>query len=102
MDFVVGLPLTQKSYDSIWVVVERLIKSAHLIPVKSIYSVEDYARIFLDEIMCHHGIPLSIILDRGKQFISRFWRSFQKGFGTMVKLSILFHSQTNGQVERSS
>ena len=76
-DFVVGLHLTQKSYDSIWVVVDQLTKSAHFIPVKSSYSVEDYARIFLDEIVCHHGIPLSIILDRVGKFKSRFWRSFQ-------------------------
>ena len=73
MDFVVGLPQTQNSYDSIWVVVDRLIKSACFIPVKCTYSAEDYARIFLDEIVCRHGIPLSIILDQGAQFTSRFW-----------------------------
>ena len=65
MDFVVGLTRTQKSYDSIWVVVDRLTKSARFIPVKSSYSVEDYARIFLDEIVCHHDISLSIILVQG-------------------------------------
>ena len=102
MGFVVGLPQTQMLYDSIWVVVDRLTKSACFIPIKSTYSIEYYSMIFIVDIVCMHGIPLSIILDRGKQFISRFWRSFQKGFGTMVKLSILFHSQTNGQVERSS
>ena len=56
MDFVVGLPWTQKSYDSIWVVVDRLTKSARFSPIKSSYSAEDYARIFLDEIVCCHGI----------------------------------------------
>ena len=61
MDFVVGLPRTQKKNDSIWVVVDRLTKSAHFISVKSTDSVEDYARIFIDEIVCCHGIPLSII-----------------------------------------
>ena len=66
MDFVVGLPWSQKQYhDSIWVVVDRLTKSAHFIPVKSTYSVEDYARIFMDEIVCRHGIPLFTISDRG-------------------------------------
>ena len=64
MDLVVGLPRTQKSYDSIWVVVDLLTKSARFIPVKSSYSAEDYARIFLDEIVCLHGISLSIISDR--------------------------------------
>ena len=70
MDFVVGFPRTQKKYDSIWVVVDRLTKSSHFIPVKSIHSAGEYARIFIDEIACHHGIPLSIISDRGAQFTS--------------------------------
>ncbi|WP_353804830.1 hypothetical protein, partial [Acinetobacter baumannii] len=65
MDFVVGLPRTQRQNDSIWVVVDRLTKSSHFIPVKSTYMAEDYARIFKDEIVCRHGIPLSIISDRG-------------------------------------
>ena len=90
MDFVVGLPPTQKSYDSIWVVVDLLTKSARFIPIKSAYSSEDYARIFLDEIVCFHGIPLSTIPDWGAQFTSRFWRSFLKGLGTTVKLSTAF------------
>ena len=80
MDFVVGLPRTEKSYDSIWVVVDRFTKSAHFIPVKSTYSTEDYAKIFIDEIVFRHGFALPIISDRGVQFISRFWRLFQKGW----------------------
>ena len=64
MDFVVGLPRTQKSTDSIWVVLDRLNKFTRLIPVKSTYLVEDYAKIFIDEIVCLHGITLSIISDR--------------------------------------
>ena len=90
MDFVLGLPQIQ-TYDSIWVVVDRLTKFAPFIPIKCSYSAEDYARIFLDEILCRHGIPLSIISNRGAQFTSRFWRSFQKGLGTTVKLSTNFH-----------
>ena len=82
MDFVVGLLRTQKTYDSIWVVVYRLSKSARFIPVKSSYSAEDYGRIFLDEIMCHHGILFSIILDQGAQFTFRFWWLFQKELAT--------------------
>ena len=98
MDFLVGLPQTQKQCDSIWVVVDRLTKSAHFIPIKSTYSVEYYTKIFIDAIVCRHGGPLSIILDRGIQFISRFWRSFQRELGTKVKLSTAFHPQTDGQV----
>ena len=65
MDFVVGFPKNQKQYDSIWVVVDRLTKSARFISVKSTYPTEDYAKIFTDEIVCCHGIPLSIISDKG-------------------------------------
>ena len=72
IDFVVGLPWTKKQYDSISVVMDRLTKSAHFIPVKSTYSAEEFARIFIDKIVCHHGIPLSIISDRVAQFTSRF------------------------------
>ena len=61
MDFVVGLPRTQKQYESMWLVVDRLTQFSHFINVKSTYSVEDYARIFIDEIVSRHGIPLSII-----------------------------------------
>ena len=80
-------------------VVDRLSKSSRFIPIKSSYSAEDYARNFLDEIVCRHGIPLSIILDRVTQFTSIFWRSLQKGLGTTVKLSTAFHPQTDGQAE---
>ena len=90
MDFVVGLPRTKKSHDSIWVVVDRLNKSACLNLIKSTYLAEVYEGIFLDDIVCHHGILLSIILDQGAQFISKFWRSFQKGLDTTVKLSTSF------------
>ena len=72
MNFAMVLPWTQRSYDSIWLVVDRLTKSVRFIPVKSTYSTEDYARIFIDEIVCCHDIPLSVISDRGAQFTSRF------------------------------
>ena len=101
MDFVMGLPRTQKQYDSIWEVVDRLTKSAHFILVKSTYLLEHYARIFKDEILCRHGIPLSIIPDLGAQLTSRFLRSFQEGLGTEVNLSTAFHPQTDGQAERT-
>ena len=98
-DFVVGLPQNQKQYDSIWVIVDKLTKLTHFILVMSTYSVKDYARIFIDEIVCRHGIPLSIISDRGTQFTSRFLRFFQKGLVTKVKWSTAFHTQTDCQAE---
>ena len=93
MDFVVGFPWTEKQHDSICVVVDRLNKSAHFIPVMSTFSAKDYARIFIDDIVCRHGIPSSIISDRGARFTSRFWRSSEKGLGTKVTLSTAFHPQ---------
>ena len=101
MDFVMGLFRTQRQYYSIWVVVDKLTKSAYFIPIKSIYSAEYYARTFIDDIVCRHGILLSNISDWAAQFTSRFWRSFQKGLDTKVNLSTAFHPQTNGQAERT-
>ena len=75
MDFVVGLSRTRRQHDSIWVIVYILTNSTHFIPVKSTYRAEDYARLYIDEIVRWHGILLSIISDRGAQFTSHFCRS---------------------------
>ena len=80
---------------------DRFTKSAHFIPVKSTYRVEDYAKLYIDEIVIWHGIPLFIISDRRAQVASHFWRSFHKSLGTLVKLSTAFHPQTDGQAERT-
>ncbi|WMV13559.1 hypothetical protein MTR67_006944, partial [Solanum verrucosum] len=76
MDFVVGLPRTRRQHDSIWVIVDRLTKSTHFLPVKVSYSVEYYAKLYIKEIVKFHVAPLSIISDRGAQFTSHFLRSF--------------------------
>ena len=99
MDFMVGFLRTRRQHDSIWVIVDRLTKSAHFIPVKSTYIAENYVRHYIDEIVRWHGIPLSIISDRGAHFTSHFWRSFKKNIGSQVKLSTSFHPQTDGQAE---
>ena len=65
MDFVVGLPKTTKGFDSIWIIVDRLTKSAHFLPVETTYSVAQYAQIYIDKIMSLHGVPVSIVSDRG-------------------------------------
>ena len=101
MDFVVGLPLTVGKHDSVWVVVDRLTKSAHFIPVRTTYTSERLARIFIEQIVRLHGAPVSIISDRGAQFTAQFWRSFQRELGTRVDLSTAFHPQTDGQSERT-
>ncbi|XP_019242014.1 PREDICTED: uncharacterized protein LOC109222058, partial [Nicotiana attenuata] len=78
MDFVTGLPRTLKGYDSVWVIVDRLTKSTHFLPVKTTYGGVRYAQIFMNEIVRLHGVPVSIISDRGSQFTSRFWKCFQE------------------------
>jgi len=91
MDFVVGLPRTSKGYDSIWVIVERLTKSAHFIPVDTKYTAKKYDEIYFDRIMTLHGVPLTIILDRGSVFVSRFWEKLQECLGTHLLRSSAYH-----------
>ncbi|KAH0655152.1 hypothetical protein KY285_030034 [Solanum tuberosum] len=101
MDFITGLPRTRRQHDSIWVIVDRVTKSSHFLAVKTTDSAEDYAKLYINEIVRLHGVPLSIISDRGPQFTSHFWKSFQKGLGTQVNLSTTFHPQTDGQAEHT-
>ena len=72
MDFIVGLPKTSKGYDSIWVIVDRLTKSTHFLPMKTIYRAQHYAELYISRIMSLHGVPRTIISDSGAQFIARF------------------------------
>ncbi|GKA08656.1 putative reverse transcriptase domain-containing protein [Tanacetum coccineum] len=87
MDFVSGLPRTPSGYDSIWVIVDRLTKSAHFLPMKKTDSIEKLAQLYLKEIVCRHGVPVSVISDRDSLFTSRFWVSLQKALGTQLDLS---------------
>jgi hypothetical protein len=73
MDFIVGLPHTRAGYDSIWVVVDRLTKVAHFIPVKTTYTGATLADLYMSRIVCLHGVPKKIVSDRGTQFTSHFW-----------------------------
>ena len=101
MDFVTGLPKTNKQHDSAWIVIDRLTKSAHFLPVKTSYTADQYADIYIQEIVRLHGIPKTIVSDRGSVFTSRFWRSLQQAMGTKLSLSTAFHPQTDGQSERT-
>ena len=101
MDLITRLPHTRRQHDSIWVIVDRMTKSSRFFAVKTTYLAEDYAKIYLTEIVTIHGVPLYIILDRGHQLTSHFWKSFQKGLGTQVNLSTTFHPQTDGYAERT-
>ena len=100
MDFVTGLPRTKKGHDAIWVIVDRLTKSAHFLPVSMTYSVEVLGKLYVDEIVKLHGVPVSIVSDRDARFTSKFWSSFQKALGTTLDMSTAFHPQTDGQTER--
>ncbi|GJU55810.1 DNA/RNA polymerases superfamily protein [Tanacetum coccineum] len=84
MDFVTGLPTTQKRHDAIWVVVDRLTKSAHFLPIRKNYGISKLAEIFRQEIVRLHGTPTSIVSDRDPKFTSRFWKGLQKAWGTRL------------------
>jgi hypothetical protein len=99
MDFIVGLPLTTCKFDSIWVIVDRLSKSTHFIPVHTNYSVQKYAEIYIAHMICLHGVPNTIISDRGSQFVARFWEQLHASVGTHLIHSLTYHPQTDGQME---
>nr|GFB19217.1 reverse transcriptase domain-containing protein [Tanacetum cinerariifolium] len=101
MDFVLGLPRTPCGYDSIWVIVDRLTKLAHFLPMKKTDSIENLAQLYLKEIVCRHGVPVSFISDRDSLFTSRFWETLQKALGTQLNLSTTYHPETDGQSERT-
>nr|GEX38940.1 putative reverse transcriptase domain-containing protein [Tanacetum cinerariifolium] len=101
MDFISGLPRTPSGYKSIWVIVDRLTKSAHFLPKKKMNSIEKLAQLYLKEIVCRHGVHVSIISDRDSLFTSRFWETLQKALGTQLNLSIAYHPEMDGQSERT-
>jgi hypothetical protein len=84
MDFIVGLPNTSQKHDSIWVIVDRLTKTAYFLPVHTTYNAKKYAEIYLDQIVRLHGVPKTIISDRGAQFIAHFWEQLQHSLGTKL------------------
>ena len=101
MDFVIGLPKSPKGNTAIWVVVDKLTKTAHFIPYKSGMTLEGMARLYVQEIMRLHGVPRKIISDRDSRLTSHFWQSFQKALGSELEYSTAFHPQTDGQSERT-
>ncbi|GJT52858.1 putative reverse transcriptase domain-containing protein [Tanacetum coccineum] len=97
MDFVSGLPRTPSGYDTIWVIVDRLTKLAHFLPMKKTDCIEKLAQQYLEEIFCRHGVPVSIIPDKDSRFASEFWKSFQKALGIDVNMSTAYHPETDGR-----
>ena len=101
MHFVTSFPRSFWKFESIWVMVDKLTKAAHFLLVKTTYTAEEYARLYIKDIVRLHGVPISIISDRGAQFTANFWKSFQKSLGAQVNVSTTFHLQTDGQEERT-
>ncbi|GJT42352.1 putative reverse transcriptase domain-containing protein [Tanacetum coccineum] len=101
MDFVTKLPKSSQGYDTIWVIVDRLTKSAIFTPMRETDPLDKLARLYLKEVVTRHGIPISIICDRDPRFASNFWRSLQSALGTNLDMSTAYHPQTDGQSERT-
>jgi hypothetical protein len=102
MDFIVGLPRTQAGYDLIWVIVDRLTKVAHFIPVKTTYSGAKLAELYMSQIVCQHGVLKKIVSDRGSQFTSKFWEKLHESIDTRLNFSSAYHPHTDGQTKRTN
>ncbi|GKC91461.1 putative reverse transcriptase domain-containing protein [Tanacetum coccineum] len=101
MDFFTKLPKSSQGYDTIWLIVDRLTKSAIFVPMRETDPIEKLAIMYLKEVVTRHGIPVSIICDRDLRFASNFWRSLQKALGTNLDMSTAYHPQIDGQSERT-
>nr|GEU89950.1 reverse transcriptase domain-containing protein [Tanacetum cinerariifolium] len=101
MEFVTKLPRTSNRHNIIWVIVDRLTKSAHFIPIRETDSMETLTRLYIKEIVSRHEVPISIISDRDSHFTSRFWQSMQDALGTQLDMSTAYHPETDGQSERT-
>nr|GEW57197.1 reverse transcriptase domain-containing protein [Tanacetum cinerariifolium] len=101
MDFVTKLPKTSSGHDTIWVIVDQLTKYAHFLPMREDYNMDRLARLYLNEIVARHGVPISIISEHDSRFTSRFWQSMQEALGTRLDMSMTYHPQTDSQSERT-
>ena len=101
MDFVTHLPRTSRKHDAVWVIVDRLAKSTHFLAVLMTFTLEEFCRMYIREIVWLHGVPVSIVSDQDPRFTAQFWKSFQKDMGTQLSMSTAFHPETDGQLERT-
>ena len=101
MDFIVVLPITRSNHNAICVIIDRLTKSAHFLPINEKFLMDNLVHMYLKEIVTHHGVPVPIMSDRDPSFNSRFWKQFQEHLGTRLKMGIAYHPQTYGQSERT-
>ena len=100
MDFIIGLPKVVGNFDSIFVVVDKLTKVAHLIPTRTTATASDVAQLFVKEIVRLHGVLARIISDRDVKFSSKFWRAMFQSLGTLLNLSSAYHPEIDGQTKR--
>ncbi|GJT68624.1 putative reverse transcriptase domain-containing protein, partial [Tanacetum coccineum] len=101
MDFVTKLTKTTNGYDTIWVIVNRLTKSAHFLPMRENDLMEKLMKLYMKEIVTRHGVPVSIISSRDGRFTSLFWQALHKDLGTRLDMSTAYHPETDGQSERT-
>ena len=101
MDFVTHLPRTLQRHDAVWVIVDRLTKSAHFLAVWMTFTLERFCRLYIQQIVRLHGVPVSIVYNRDPRFTAHFWKSFQKAMGTRLTMSTAFHPQTDDPLERT-
>nr|GEZ38282.1 reverse transcriptase domain-containing protein [Tanacetum cinerariifolium] len=101
MDFITKLPKTTNGYDTIWVIVDRLTKSAHFLPMRENDPMEKLMKLYMKEVVTRHGVPVSIISDCDGRFTSLFWRALHTALGTRLDMSTAYHPETNGQSERT-
>ncbi|GJV14931.1 putative reverse transcriptase domain-containing protein [Tanacetum coccineum] len=101
MDFITKLPKTTNGYDTIWVIVDRLTKSAHFLPMRENDPMEKLMKLYMKEVVTRHGVPVSIISDRDGRFTSLFWQALHKALGNRLDMSTTYHPETDGQSERT-
>jgi hypothetical protein len=100
MDFIIGLPLMAHKFHSIWVIIDRLSKSAHFIPIHTRYDAQKYAEIYIACVLCLHRVSKMIISDRGLQFVAHFWEQLHVSLRTHLIHNLSYHLQTDGQTDR--
>jgi len=101
MDFITHLPRSVRGHDSIWVIVDRLTKCAHFLPINQMMNMDKLADLYVREIVKLHGVLVSIVSDKDPRFTSRFWQSLQNALGTQLRMSSAYHPQTDGQFEQT-
>ncbi|GJW34406.1 putative reverse transcriptase domain-containing protein [Tanacetum coccineum] len=97
MDYVTKFPRTSSGHDTIWVIIDRLTRSTHFLPMREDYKMDRLARLYLNEIVARHGVLISIISDHDSHFTLGFWQSMQEALGTHLDMSMAYHPQTDGQ-----